>query len=85
MGAPVAGVIVPIVTAISALVRLRLDVHVHPVVVHGHPAHKSFATVFAVEPFVRVRHMHSLHMVFHIFHNNPTDFTRSCAVYLPLV
>ena len=85
MGAPVTGVIVPIVTAISALVRLRLDVHVHSVVVHGHPAHESFSTVFAVEPFVRVCHMDSLHMVFHIFHNDATDFTRGCAVHLPLV
>merc|ERR1719234_23038 len=85
MGAPVTCVIVPIVTAISALVRLRLDVHVHPVVVHSHPAHESFSTVFAVEPLVGVCHVHPLHMVFHIFHNHPTDFTRSRAVHLPLV
>ena len=85
VGAPVTGVIVPIVTAISTLVRLCLDVHVHSVVVHGHPAHKSFSTVFAVEPFVRVCHMNSLHVVFHIFHNNTTDLTGSCAVYLSLV
>lgn len=52
MGAPVAGVVVPIVAAVSTLVGLRLDVHVHSVVVHCHPAHESFATVFAVEPFV---------------------------------
>merc|ERR1719234_617907 len=85
MSAPVTCVIVPIVTAISALVRLILDVHVHPVVVHRHPAHESFATVFAVEPLVRVCHVHPLHMVFHIFHNHPTDFTRRRAVDLSLV
>ena len=85
MSAPVTRVVVPIVTTISALVRLCLDVHVHSVVVHCHPAHESFAAVFAVEPFVRVSHVHSLHMMFHIFHNDPTDFTRSRAVDLPLV
>merc|ERR1719234_960597 len=85
MGAPVTCVIVPIVTAISALVRLRFDVHVHPVVVHRHPAHESLATVFAVEPLVRVCHVHPLHMVFHIFHNHPTDFTRRRAVDFSLV
>ena len=85
MSASVTRVIVTIFTTITALVRLSLYMHVHPVVVHRHSAHESFATVFAVEPFVRVCHVHSLHMVFHIFHNNTTDFTCSCAVNLPLV
>ena len=84
MGVPVACAIVPVVTGISTVLWLRLDVHVHSVVVHGHAAHKSFSTVFALEPFVRVCHMDSLHMVFHIFHNNTTEFTCSCAVNLPL-
>merc|ERR1719234_3000406 len=85
MSAPVTCVIVPIVTAISALVRLSLDVHVRPVVVHRHSAHEPLSTVFAVEPLVRVCHVHPLHMVFHIFHNHPTDFTRRRAVNFSLV
>ena len=85
MSAPVTRVIVTILTTITALVRLSLYVHVHPVVVHRHSAHESFATVFAVEPLVRVGHVDSLHVVFHILHDNSTDLASGSIVHLPLV
>ena len=85
MSASVTRVIVTIFTTITALVRLSLYVHVHPVVVHRHSAHESFATVFAVEPLVRVGHVDSLHVVLHILHDNSTDLASGSIVHLPLV
>merc|ERR1719192_752222 len=85
MSASVTCVIVTIFTTVTTLVRLSLYMHVHPVVVHRHSAHEAFATVFAVEPLVRVGHVDSLHVVFHILHDNSTDLASGSVVHLPLV
>ena len=70
---PVASVIVPVFTPISALVGLGLNVHVHSVPVHLVFAHETFATVLTVETLFRIIHVNRLHVEVQLLNNQPTN------------
>ena len=52
MSVPIADVVVTVFTAVSALVRLCLDVHIHHVAFQGVLVHEPLATLLADKPLL---------------------------------
>ena len=73
VGVPVAGVIVPYVTPISASMRPKLEVHVHFMFLYSPFFKESFATELTTVSLVFISRVHGVHVSLHVSHLDPAE------------